>query len=107
FSILVDEHAEPVRFPNVQTADYGTIDQAIRLDVLEKTAVRPRSAILAVAGPIEGDEIDLTNCDWVVRPMSLIAELGFDDILVLNDFEAQALAVACLTEDYRDVIGPS
>ncbi|WP_395516913.1 glucokinase [Pseudorhizobium flavum] len=107
FSILVDEDAEPIRFPNVQTADYGTIDEAIRQDVLEKTAVRPRSAILAVAGPIEGDEIDLTNCDWVVRPMSLIAELGFDDILVLNDFEAQALAVACLTEDYRDVIGPS
>ena len=28
FSILVDEDAEPIRFPNVQTADYGTIDEA-------------------------------------------------------------------------------
>ena len=107
FSILADETAEPIRFANVRTADYLTIDDAIRQDVLEKTPVRPRSAILAVAGPIEGDEIDLTNCDWVVRPRILISELGFDDVLVLNDFEAQALAVACLTDDYREVIGPS
>lgn len=105
FSILVDETSEPIPFPNVQTADFATIDEAIQREVLDKSTMRPRSAILAVAGPIEGDEIDLTNCDWVVRPQALIMELGFDDVLVLNDFEAQALAVACLTQDYREVIG--
>ncbi|MCF6369209.1 glucokinase [Rhizobium halophilum] len=105
FSILLHEGAEPISFPNVATADFPTIDEAIRVDVLEKTPVKPKSTILAVAGPIEGDEIDLTNCDWVVRPQSLIADLGFTDVLVLNDFEAQALAAACLTEDYRQEIG--
>lgn len=106
FSILVDDTSEPIRFPNIKTADYPTIDEAIAKDVLEKTAVRPRSTILAVAGPIEGDEIDLTNCDWIVRPNALISDLGFEDVLVLNDFEAQALAVACLTDEYREDIGP-
>lgn len=105
FSILPDETSEPIPFPNVRTIDFPTIDEAILKDVLEKTSVRPRSAILAVAGPIEGDEIDLTNCEWIVRPHALIADLGFTDVLVLNDFEAQALAVACLTEDYREMIG--
>ena len=106
FSILADETSEPIRFANIKTADYPTIDEAIRKDVLEKTTVRPRSTILAVAGPIEGDEIDLTNCDWIVRPNALISDLGFEDVLVLNDFEAQALAVACLTGEYREDIGP-
>jgi glucokinase len=106
FSILADETSEPIRFPNIKTADYPTIDEAIRKDVLDKTPVRPRSTILAVAGPIEGDEIDLTNCDWIVRPNALISDLGFEDVLVLNDFEAQALAVACLTGEYREDIGP-
>lgn len=105
FSILVDETSEPIQFPNVRTADFATIDEAIRRDVLDKGSVRPRSAILAVAGPIEGDEIDLTNCDWIVRPNALIADLGFHDVLVLNDFEAQALAVACLSADHRESIG--
>ncbi|HEX2147895.1 MAG TPA: glucokinase [Pseudorhizobium sp.] len=105
FSILADESSEPITFPNVRTADYPTIDEAIRMEVLAKTEAQPRSAILAVAGPIEGDEIDLTNCDWIVKPQALIADLGFTDVLVLNDFEAQALAAACLTGDYREVIG--
>ncbi|KEQ04301.1 glucokinase [Pseudorhizobium pelagicum] len=105
FSILVDDTSEPIQFPNVRTADFATIDEAIQREVLDKSAMRPRSAILAVAGPIEGDEIDLTNCDWIVKPRALIMELGFDDVLVLNDFEAQALAVACLTADDREVVG--
>src|SRR3546814_4926706 len=63
FSILADDTSEPIRFATVKTADYPTIDEAIRKDVLEKTTVRPRSTIPAVAGPIEGDEIDHTNCD--------------------------------------------
>jgi glucokinase len=36
--------------------------------VLDKTSLQPRSAILAVAGPIKDNEIDLTNCDWVIQP---------------------------------------
>ena len=107
FSILTDAYAEPRHFPNVRTADFPTIDEAIQKTVLDTTSVQPRSAILAVAGPIDGDEIDLTNCDWIVRPKAMISELGFEDVLVLNDFEAQALAVASLPAEYREPIGDS
>ena len=63
FSILADASAEAINFPNVRTADFETIDDAIKAGVFAKTDLRPRSAILAVAGPINGDEIPLTNCD--------------------------------------------
>lgn len=99
FALLVDSHAEPKEFPVVQTADYATIDDAIEQTVLNHTSIRPRSAILAVAGPVDGDEIDLTNCDWVVRPKQLIANLGFEDVTVLNDFEARALAVVSIEKN--------
>jgi len=105
FALLVDSHAEPREFPVVQTADYATIDDAIEQTVLNHTSIRPRSAILAVAGPVDGDEIDLTNCDWVVRPKQLIANLGFEDVTVLNDFEAQALAVVSISKEYLHQIG--
>lgn len=105
FSILLDAYAEPRPFPIVQTANYPTIDEAIQKAVLDKTSVRPRATILAIAGPINGDEIPLTNCDWVVRPKALINDLGFEDVLVINDFEAQALAVASLADEYREPIG--
>lgn len=105
FALLVDSHAEPKEFPVVQTADYATIDDAIEQTVINHTSIRPRSTILAVAGPVDGDEIDLTNCDWVVRPKDLIANLGFEDVTVLNDFEAQALAVVSIEKKYLHQIG--
>jgi glucokinase len=105
FSILADADAEATPFVSVKTADYATIDEAIRRVVLDASTLRPRSAILAVAGPIDGDEIDLTNCDWVVRPTLMISDLGFDDVLVVNDFEAQALAASELGADHRETLG--
>jgi glucokinase len=106
FAILVDTYAEPKEFPIVQTADFKTIDEAIQASILDRTSVQPRSAVLAVAGPVDGDEIELTNCDWVVRPKVMFDTLGLSDIVVLNDFEAQALAVVALGEEHMEKIGP-
>ncbi|MCB1575703.1 MAG: glucokinase, partial [Xanthomonadales bacterium] len=105
FAIVVDSNAEPKRFPSIKTADYPTLDAAVQAVVLDKTSIMPRSAVLAVAGPIDGDEIDLTNCDWVVRPKRMIETLGFDDVLVMNDYEAQALAVVALDTAHLRPVG--
>jgi len=105
FSLLTDANAEAKQFPIVQTAKFATIDDAIQEVVLDKTSVQPRSTILAIAGPINGDEIPLTNCPWVVRPKYMLAHLGFEDVMVVNDFEAQALAVAALGDEHQVKIG--
>lgn len=104
FAILVDSQAEPKEFPNVRTADYVNIDVAIQEAILDRTSIQPRSAVLAVAGPVSGDEIDLTNCPWVVRPKEMFEKLGISDVVVLNDFEAQALATVALGEDSMERI---
>ena len=105
FALLTDAYAEPRFFPNVQTAEFPTINDSIHVSVLDKTSVQPRSTILAIAGPIQGDEIPLTNCPWVVKPKEMISDLGFSDVLVINDFEAQALAIASLADKDREQIG--
>ncbi|PYE87612.1 glucokinase [Phyllobacterium leguminum] len=105
FAILVDSYAEPKQFPILQTADYATIDEAIQSAVLDHTSIQPRSAVLAIAGPVDGDEIGLTNCPWVLKPKQMMETLGLEDITVLNDFEAQALAVTSLEAEYLEQIG--
>ncbi|MHA6641121.1 glucokinase [Mesorhizobium sp. A623] len=105
FSIVFDavtEASEPII---VRTASFDTIDEAIRSAVLDHAPVRPNSAVLAVAGPVESDEIPLTNCPWIVKPKQMLANLGLSDIVVLNDFEAQALAVVALGEEHMEKIG--
>ena len=89
----------------VQTADFATIDDAIQAAVVDRLSVQPRSAILAVAGPVNGDEIPLTNCPWVVGPKDMFATVGLGDVVVLNDFEAQALAVVALGDGHLEQIG--
>ena len=99
FAVVIDAAAGAGEPQIVQTADFATIDEAIQAAVVDRLSVQPRSAILAVAGPVNGDEIPLTNCAWVVRPKDMSATLGLGDIVVLNDFEAQALAVVALDEN--------
>lgn len=105
FAILTDSYAEPKHFPTIATADFATLDEAVQSAVLDRTSVQPRSAILAVAAPVDGDEVDLTNCDWVVKPKSMMAALELEHVVVINDFEAQALAVADLDEAFRLQLG--
>lgn len=105
FAVVKDAasgHGEP---RIVQTAAFPTIDDAIRAAVLDGTQPRPRSAVLAIAGPVEGDDIPLTNCPWIVRPKGMYDTVGLEDVVVLNDFEAQALAVVALGPEHMEQIG--
>lgn len=103
----VVEHAEATTSEPqiVHTADFATIDDAIRAAVLEKLGIQPRSALLALAGPVIGDEIPLTNCPWVVKPRKMAGTVGLMDVMLLNDFEAQALAVVALGDHHVEKIG--
>lgn len=104
FAVLETANDALEKFITAQTAEYPNIDDAIRACILEK-GMRPKSAILALAGPVDGDEVDLTNCPWVVRPKVMIAEMGFEEVLLVNDFEAQALAVATLGPSDWELLG--
>lgn len=104
FSILAGADQEPQVLPIVRTADFAQIDDAVRA-VLAGVSPTPRSAVLAVAGPVDGDAIELTNCPWIVRPRAMLAGLGLTDIVIINDFEAQALAVTALGPEHLVAIG--
>lgn len=54
---------------------------------------RPRRAAIAVATPVRGDIVALTNSAWQFSRAALQRELGLERLLVLNDFEALALAL--------------
>ena len=57
---------------------------------LANLANPPRDAVLAVAGPVAQEDISLTNLSWSFAKSEFCRAGGFDDLLVLNDFEALA-----------------
>lgn len=105
FAIVKGPDAAPLDPQIVRTAAYPTIDEAIRATILETLGIQPKSAVIAIAGPVDGDEIRLTNCPWVVKPKGMGATVGLSDVVVLNDFEAQALAVVALGAEHLEQIG--
>jgi glucokinase len=54
----------------------------------------PRAAAIAIASPIRGDVIKLTNNPWIIRPALIGEKLGVDAHVLVNDFEAVGHAVA-------------
>jgi glucokinase len=104
FAVIGDDAGTTERLPDARTADYATIDDAIDA-VVERHGLRPRSAMLALAGPITDEEVPLTNCDWVVAPKRLIGRFGLSDVVLINDFEAQALSLPGLAPGDIDPIG--
>ena len=105
FALLIDAFAEPKLFPIIPTTSYASIEEALQTSILDKTSVQPRSAIIAVAGPVNDDDIPLTNAGWVIRPKDMIEALSLEDVIIINDFEAQALAIASIGEEGREQIG--
>jgi len=56
----------------------------------------PPTAGIALAGPVQGEVLKLTNNPWVIRPALIPEKLGADRFALVNDFGAVAHAVAQL-----------
>lgn len=66
---------------------------------------KPSVAAFAVAAPLAGERIRLTNSGWSFDRDGLKASLGVDYLLLLNDFEALALSLPHLAAAALHQIG--
>lgn len=62
-------------------------------------------AALAIANPVEGDTVSMTNHHWTFSIEALRRSLGLQTLVVVNDFTALAMALPLLTENQRVKIG--
>lgn len=106
FSLLDASSGQRTVRLDVDVADYPDIGDAIQA-ALSKLAPAGRviSAVLAVAGPVDEDDIELTNSGWRFSRSRLQAHFGWDDLVVLNDFEAAAYGVVALPANEHQRIG--
>ena len=105
FALIADRDAPPDIFRPVTTAAFPDIETAIEANVLAHTSRPPRAAIIDLAGPIAGDAVPLTNAHWVLRPADIMRRIGVRDVILLNDFEALALALTALGAADLELIG--
>ena len=94
----------PVTLP---TREHASLASCWRAFTASLPGPAPRAAAIAIACPVGGEILQLTNNPWVIRPAALAVELGLDDLSIVNDFGAIGHAVSHLTPaDLRHLAGP-
>ncbi|MBP2276764.1 MULTISPECIES: glucokinase [Sphingomonas] len=95
---------EPV---TLKTAEYAGFQTAWEAFGTQLGRALPRAAAIAVASPISGDVIKLTNNPWVIRPPLIKERLHVDNYVLINDFGAVGQAVAQVDQgDFLHLCGP-
>jgi len=87
-------------------AGYPALADAMRhyLAILGRNA--PANCAIAIANPVFGDQVQMTNHHWAFSIRALKLQFGFTTLRVLNDFTALALALPALRpSELRQVQG--
>jgi glucokinase len=95
FGIAKTDTGPLTRIKNLTCADFLKFEDAIDayLETFFDTPSPKIDAIsIAVAAPVMGDDIDVTNNHWQFSKTALLEYLPTASLLVINDFTAQALA---------------
>lgn len=102
----------PGRFEAIEVLScqqHATLADAIRaylaLPQVAALAGGVRHAAIAIANPVTGDQVRMTNHHWAFSIEALRQECGFDTLEVVNDFSALARSLPHLGEHKRQVGG--
>ena len=121
--VAVDIGGTNARFTIATVRDDGSIDlgEVVTLPTHAYASLRsaweafaekigrplPDAGAIAIAAPVDGSVIKLTNSPWVIRPSLIPSVLGLERYTLINDFGAVAYAVSRVQDkDLRHLCGP-
>jgi glucokinase len=103
--VLVPSSGAPLEAgPHLRTENFAGLEDALAA-VFAGLGAKPRSLIACAAGPVSGRAVKMTNADWTIDGADVAAKAGFDQGLLLNDFEAQAFSLPVLEPAWVHPIG--
>ena len=91
---IAEPGKDPSKVRKLLIAHYAGLVEALE-DYLSG-APTVEEAVLAVAGPVLGDEVTFTNSAWRFSIDNVRRRLGLRRLVVINDLVAQALSFAAL-----------
>ncbi|MFB9244238.1 glucokinase [Massilia antarctica] len=79
--------------------DFPGIVPLLHTYLADHAGIRINHAAFALANPISGDMIRMTNRDWQFSTDEVRRELGLNTLLIVNDFTALAMSLPGLSGD--------
>lgn len=102
---LLDAAGRPQRVRTLPTQGHADLAAAVRAYLALEGGPALREAAVAIATPIQGDELRMTNSPWRFSIEATRQALGLRRLVMLNDFEALALAVPALAPEQLEAVG--
>jgi glucokinase len=93
------------RAATLRCADHQDFHAAVSAYLATLPPGHIQHAAVAIANPVEGDEVRMTNYHWEFSIEAMREKLGFDTLVVVNDFTALAMALPRLTSADKRQIG--
>ncbi len=91
--------------PCAEHADFHAAVSAYLAGLPAGTAAAIEHAAVAIANPVEGDEVRMTNYHWQFSIEQMRQRLGLATLVVVNDFTALAMALPRLAPAQRRQVG--
>lgn len=85
------------------TEQFSSLELTVE-DYLKHQEQKIDKACIAIACPVAGDVIRMTNHNWSFSISAFKEQLGFSQLEVINDFHAAAMAVPILGKNDRAVV---
>ena len=97
FALVTGDGQPLAHAQTLATADHADLGEAA-LAYLQRVGVpAPAQACIAIANPIDGDWLRMTNTPWAFSIEATRQRLGLQSLRMLNDWEAMALAAPTFT----------
>ena len=103
----IDQKSRAFVVENQQTyasAEFEGVEQAVSCYQQSLNGERIDGACLAVAGPVAGEHIKLTNLNWNIHVSTARKTLGLQNLQIINDFAAYAYAIQYLDQSHLKTI---
>lgn len=105
FGLLRGTDRTPSQTRTISTSSFPGILETIRHYLESCGSPSISAAAIAIANPIAGDQVRMTNHDWSFSIEELRESLGLKQLLFLNDFAALALSLPHLAASEMRQIG--
>ena len=104
-ALCESDERRPQHIQTLPTNQFPTLEAAIRHYLASLGNPTIQQAALAIANPITGDWVQMTNHDWAFSISQMQASLGLERLELVNDFTALALSLPTLTPDEHWPLG--
>ena len=90
---------------SMRCAEYADFHAAVTAYITRLPVKRIRNAAVAIANPVAGDQVQMTNYHWHFSIEEMRQRLRLENLVVVNDFTALAMALPGLLPHQRRQVG--